>query len=119
VTADRALITRALANLMGNAVKYSAEGTAIVARVFASGRFAAAEIVDEGRGIAEADLASLFEPFGRLAAPEGAAPSADAPGAGLGLAFVKTVVDRHQGRVEAHSELGRGSTFTIRLPRAA
>lgn len=119
VTADRALITRALANLLGNAVKYSADGTAIDARVFADGRFVAAEIADEGRGIAEKDLATLFEPFGRLAAPEGAAPSADAPGAGLGLAFVKTVIDRHQGRVEARSEVGRGSTFTIRLPKAA
>jgi signal transduction histidine kinase len=69
-----------------------------------------------GRGIAAHDLKTLFAPFRRLAAPDGAPAE---PGAGLGLAFVKRVVERNGGRVFAESEPGRGSTFGFLLPAAS
>ncbi|MFQ3594981.1 MAG: HAMP domain-containing sensor histidine kinase, partial [Sphingomonadaceae bacterium] len=71
-------------------------------------------IRDEGRGISPEDLPSVFEPFRRLAPPDGVPGE---PGAGLGLAFVKRVVERHGGEVFATSRPGAGSTFGFTLPR--
>ena len=118
VIGDRSLITRALANLLGNAIKYSETGTDVKTSVALQGAMQTVTIADRGRGISEADLPTLFEPFRRLAAPEGAAASSAAPGAGLGLAFVKAVVERHRGRVFATSVEGEGSVFGISLPAA-
>jgi len=116
VTGDRALLTRAISNLLGNSVKYSNDETKVEARLMIEPAHVRIEIADEGRGIAKSDLTSLFEPFARLAAPEGAPPASAAPGAGLGLAFVKAVVERHKGTVAVVSSEGVGSTFSIRLP---
>lgn len=118
VLGDRALLSRAIANLMGNAVKYSEPGTRIRARLRLIPGMAEIAIADQGRGIAAEELDGLFAPFRRLAAPEGAAPGSDAPGAGLGLAFVKAVVERHRGSVRAESQPGRGSVFTMAVPVA-
>lgn len=117
VMGDRALLTRALTNLLGNAIKYSDERTRVQARVRVTDTHAIAEIADQGRGIAPEDLGKLFEPFRRLAPPEGAPAAAAAPGAGLGLAFVKAVVERHRGEVTVSSEEGKGSVFGMTLPR--
>jgi len=117
VTGDRALLTRAMANLIGNAIKYSDERTRVQARVRLTEARVICEIADEGRGIAAEDLGKLFEPFRRLAPPEGAPAAAAAPGAGLGLAFVKAVVERHRGEVSVTSEEGAGSVFGFHLPR--
>ena len=116
VSGDRTLLSRALANLLSNAIKYSPPETRITGRVRVEGGEVLAEVIDQGRGIAPEDLPRLFQPFQRLPAPEGAA--ADAPGSGLGLAFVKTVVERHRGRVHVRSQPGSGSTFGFRLPLA-
>jgi CHASE2 domain-containing sensor protein/signal transduction histidine kinase len=118
VTGDRALLTRALTNLIGNAIKYSDDRTRIEARARLEPKHVVVEIEDQGRGIAAADLPRLFEPFRRLAPPEGAPPASAAPGAGLGLAFVKAVVERHRGSVSATSVEGKGSVFGMRIPRA-
>jgi signal transduction histidine kinase len=117
VTGDRALLTRAVTNLIGNAIKYSDERTRVEARVRVTESKVIVEIADEGRGIAAEDLGKLFEPFRRLAPPEGAPAAAAAPGAGLGLAFVKAVIERHRGQVTVTSEEGKGSVFGIGLPR--
>lgn len=118
VTGDRALITRSITNLLGNALKYSDEKTVSQARVRLDGDDVVCEIADQGRGIAAEDLPKLFEAFSRLAPPEGAPAATAAPGAGLGLAFVKAVIERHRGSVSVTSEEGKGSTFGFRLPRA-
>ena len=119
VTGDRALITRSITNLLGNALKYSDERTTAQARVRLEGDQVVCEIRDEGRGIAAEDLPKLFEAFSRLAPPEGAPAAAAAPGAGLGLAFVKAVIERHRGTITVTSQEGKGSTFGFRLPRTA
>ncbi|MCS6986580.1 MAG: CHASE2 domain-containing protein [Sphingomonadaceae bacterium] len=115
VLGDRALVTRAIQNLLGNAIKYGRRGTAVALAVTRAGDDWCLAVHDEGPGIPPAQLPSLFEPFRRLAAPEGRPPE---PGAGLGLAFVKRVVERHGGQVFATSTPGRGSTFGFRLPAA-
>jgi len=72
-----------------------------------TGREVVIEVEDNGRGIAEEDLSRIFSPF----------LSTNPNGAGLGLPVVRRIARAHGGRVEADSISGRGSTFTIRLPR--
>lgn len=115
VRGDRSLITRAIQNLVGNAIKYGAPGTPVSVSVAVEGARAILRVTDQGTGIAPEQLPTLFEPFRRLDAAEGRAPE---PGAGLGLAFVKRVVERHGGEVLAHSVPGEGSTFGFTLPLA-
>lgn len=113
VWADRSLLTRALANILTNAVKYSPPETRVTVSAGAHApRRVQCTIHDEGYGIAEDAKAHLFERFRRFRAP--GQPSAD--GVGLGMAFVKTVVTRHGGDVQVESALGRGTTLTVSLP---
>jgi signal transduction histidine kinase len=116
VWVDRALMTRALINLLSNAINYSPAATRIhcSARRQTAGRTqqVACSISDQGYGIAPADQARLFQRFQRITAP--GQPRHD--GIGLGLVFVKTVVERHGGRITFDSQPGRGTRFTITLP---
>jgi CHASE2 domain-containing sensor protein/signal transduction histidine kinase len=116
VHADRALMTRALTNLLSNAVNYSPERTRIVCTVRVRQTSASRQIVcsirDQGYGIAAADQTKLFRRFQRVDLPN--QPRHD--GAGLGLVFVKTVLERHHGNIGFTSTVGEGTTFTIVLP---
>jgi signal transduction histidine kinase len=115
INADRSLMTRALVNVLNNAVKYSPPDTHIVCTIAldeATPRHVSCSIADQGYGIAHEDQAKLFEPFRRFHA--GQRP--EVSGAGLGMAFVKTVVTRHGGEVHVQSEPGRGTTLTMTLP---
>jgi CHASE2 domain-containing sensor protein/signal transduction histidine kinase len=114
VRGDRALLTRALINIIGNAIKYSPDGSTITGRVSATVKEVTCAIADEGRGLSKDEIAALFRPFAR--ASEARHTRTD--GAGLGLSFVRTVVERHGGTVSCTSTPGKGSTFTVRLPRA-
>ena len=112
-------LERVVSNLVGNAVKYSPDGTDV--RVTLSEDPTAGthgevvlEVTDQGIGISAADQEHLFEEFFRSEDPE----AVRQPGTGLGLAIVKRVVDRHGGRITVRSAPGEGSTFTVRLPRA-
>ena len=111
---DQTLLMRALCNLIDNAIKYSPSGTRIECGIEEEPGFWRVNIRDQGQGIAAPDIARLFEPFSRV----GVESRGDVGGAGLGLAFVRTVAERHGGSVEVRSELGAGSVFTLRLPRA-
>ncbi len=116
VWVDRALMTRALINLVSNAINYSPAATRISCSVrrqtVGSAQQVVCSISDQGYGIAPADQARLFQRFQRITAP--GQPRHD--GIGLGLVFVKTVVERHGGRITFDSQLGRGTRFTITLP---
>lgn len=120
VRGDRDLLTRALANLLSNAIKYSPAGTRITCQVSDLGDHWAAEVTDQGYGIAESDMPRLFTRFARLRTEGQPAES----GIGLGLVFVKTVAERHGGSVGVHSETvdgaahARGTRFSLRLPKA-
>jgi len=111
---DQTLLMRTLCNLIDNAIKYSPAQTRIECGIASEPGFWQVGIRDQGQGIAAQDLARLFEPFSRV----GVETRGDVGGAGLGLAFVRTVAERHGGSVEVSSELGVGSVFTLRLPMA-
>ena len=116
VCVDRALMTRALTNLLSNAINYSPEGTAIVCSLsldpHAPASAVACSIRDAGYGIAPEDQKKLFQRFARVGLPD--QPRHD--GIGLGLVFVKTVVERHFGRIGLISAPGEGTCFTLTLP---
>jgi PAS domain S-box-containing protein len=113
VIADPDLLSRAVENLISNAIKYSPEGTMVTVSTMAEEEHVAIEVADEGYGIPEADLGRIFEKFYRVPRVE----DAGTPGTGLGLAFVREIAELHRGTVSVRSQSGKGSTFTIRLPR--
>ncbi len=110
--ADRGLLTRALANLVGNAVKYGREGTEVRCSVSPAGQDWRVAVTDQGAGMTETQQQDLFQQFARLH-PDRPATR----GVGLGLVFVRTVVERHGGRIEVESRPGAGSTFHFKMKR--
>ncbi|KAA0891032.1 CHASE2 domain-containing protein [Pusillimonas sp. ANT_WB101] len=117
VRGDWTLLCRALSNLIDNAIKYSPGNTRISCTITpsASGQHWLVKIKDQGRGIAAKEIGLLFHSFQRLGTD-----SADNPtGAGLGLSFVKTVIERHGGTIEARSQPGDGTEFIVHLPACA
>ncbi|MHB1501438.1 MAG: sensor histidine kinase [Candidatus Dormibacteria bacterium] len=109
IRGDRALLTRAVANLVDNALKYSPPPGPVRVVVGARGALAVVEVWDTGLGIAPADRAVVFEPFVRLA--RGADLSST--GSGLGLAVVQTVVRAHGGSLSVESDPAAGSVFRL------
>ncbi|MBV9327736.1 MAG: response regulator [Chloroflexi bacterium] len=109
---DAGRLSRVLNNLLSNAVKYSPEGGEVVVRVSAAPGCATLMVEDHGLGIPAADLPRVFEPFHR-----GRNAERSIAGAGIGLASVRQIVEAHGGSVEVDSQVGAGSTFTVRLPR--
>ncbi len=115
VNGDQQLLVRAISNLLSNAVKYSESGSHVSCALACRDGAWSLAIQDRGHGIAAEDLPHLFDRFSRFDAP-GATRVA---GAGLGLAFVKTVFDKHGAAIDARSELGKGTTFTVTFNRTA
>jgi len=114
VHADRALLVRAIVNLAGNAVKYSPRNTTILVSVSAETTMARCTVRDQGYGINEKDQERLFERFARFST----AGQPREEGIGLGLAYVKTVIERHDGHMRVASTPGAGSEFGFELPLA-
>lgn len=117
VQGERSLLTRALSNVLGNAVKYSGPNTRIIctlARQISDKGcpIATCAISDEGPGFLPEHQNTIFERFKR--GPLGIGHKVE--GVGLGLSFVHTVMVRHKGDIRCASEPGRGSTFTFMLP---
>ncbi|MGH9937867.1 MAG: sensor histidine kinase, partial [Blastocatellia bacterium] len=112
ILADADLLTRALTNLVANAVKYSPANTEVVVSAQAGEDNVFIAVADQGYGIPPEHQASIFEKFFRVPRVE----DADTPGTGLGLALVREIAELHGGRVTVESETGSGSTFTLRLP---
>jgi CHASE2 domain-containing sensor protein/signal transduction histidine kinase len=110
VLADQALLTRALFNLLENAIKYSPAGSQISVRVSCVEGWLVCDIADQGRGIAVEELPELFSQYRRFTSAHGS------DGLGLGLSMVKAVVDRHGGRISCRSMVGQGTTFRVQLP---
>ncbi|MDN7929861.1 HAMP domain-containing sensor histidine kinase [Burkholderia metallica] len=117
VLGDPALLSRALINLLDNAIKYSAPLTSVECRVEpdAGGKTVRCTIRDSGCGIDSADQTRLFERYRRFRT----VGQPETSGVGLGMAFVKTVVERHEGQIHVHSVVLQGTTVTITLPAAA
>jgi signal transduction histidine kinase len=109
-TWDRQRLRRIVANLLGNAVKYSPAGGEIVVRTGKNGAHAFLQVIDHGIGIPAADLPHVFNLRHRAGNVGGI------PGSGIGLAGVKQIVQQHEGTIEVDSEEGRGTVVTVRLP---
>ena len=105
-------ITQVLANLLGNAVKYSPEGGEVLLTIAAGPGGAEVSVSDHGLGIPAADLGRVFERYHRVESGE----HRYIEGTGLGLPIVKSIVELHGGRVGVASREGEGSTFTFEIP---
>ena len=112
VRGDSSLLERAVTNLLNNAIKYSARGCAVSMKIFRKNGHVWCCIEDEGYGIPENELPTLFDRFRRAHQSSGV----DQQGIGLGLALVKATVDRHGGYVDVQSKEGEGSRFCLVLP---
>lgn len=114
VSADAPGITRVVANLVSNALKFTPEGGSVTVSAADAVNEVRVAVKDTGKGIAQADLPKLFAPFERLR--EGATGATE--GTGLGLMVSRQIVEAHQGRIWIESELGRGTTVAFSLPKS-
>ena len=124
VMGDRDLLTRALINLLSNAIKYSPAETKVTLTLQRDDGNWLLNVADQGYGIADADMSKLFMRFTRL--KHQGQPEED--GIGLGLVFVKTVIERHHGSIKVSSKVAivengerlgeSGTTFSVTLPAA-
>ena len=112
IRADETRLHEVLYNLLDNALKYSRENGEIRLRAAQRGPEIVLSVTDNGIGISKGDLPRIFERFYRA----DKARSRELGGTGLGLAIVKHIAQLHGGRVEAESELGKGTTIRVILP---
>jgi heavy metal sensor kinase len=114
VMGDRARMKQVIVNLLDNAIKYTPQKGEVTLTV-TGGPCAVLEVADTGIGIPKQSLPLVFDRFFRV----DDARSREQGGAGLGLSIVQSICLAHQGRVEARSSPGQGSTFRVELPLAA
>lgn len=111
ILGDKQRIHQVLLNLLSNAVKYSDPGDTVSIQVSLKDEHVIIAVSDTGPGIPEDQLPHLFHKFARLPGSE-----RKATGTGLGLVVARQIVEAHQGKIWAESEIGRGSTFSFSLP---
>jgi two-component system sensor histidine kinase BaeS len=115
VDADPARLRQVLGNLLSNAIRYTDAGGRVTVRAVAANGGAMLTVADTGTGIAPEDVSRVFDRFWRADPARQRATG----GSGLGLTIAKRIVDDHGGLVEVTSTLGKGTTFTVRLPPGA
>lgn len=112
VQGDAIRLKQVVLNLGDNAVKYTREGGRVSVTVHAEPHHAVVRVTDSGVGIAQEHLPRIFDRLFRADAAD-----RSTRGAGLGLAIAKRIIDVHRGTINVESREGRGTTFTVRLPR--
>ncbi|HZS23792.1 MAG TPA: ATP-binding protein [Gaiellaceae bacterium] len=112
VHADRPRLAQLLDNLISNAIKFTPTGGSVTVRARRAGDDLLVEVEDSGIGIPADELPRLFDRFYRART----ARARKVGGTGLGLAIAKTIADAHDARLDVQSDLGRGTTFQLRLP---
>jgi two-component system phosphate regulon sensor histidine kinase PhoR len=114
IVADRGAMSDALFNILTNALKYGGDPATIKVSAAATDRHVRISVSDNGQGIQPREHKRIFQKFYRV----DDRLSREREGSGLGLAIVKHVMKAHRGKVEVDSHIGRGSTFTLVVPRA-
>lgn len=112
IRGDRKRLNQVMDNLVSNAVKFSYSDSVVTIEAKELGEEVEISVTDQGQGIPEKELPMLFTDFGRTSV----LPTQGEPSTGLGLAIVKRIVDAHGGRIFVESELGKGTSFRVRLP---
>lgn len=112
---DRTHLTNAITNLIENGIKYSTESPEILVNTLSDEKHFVISVSDKGIGIPQKSITKIFDNFYRV--PHGNIHNVK--GYGLGLGYVKKIVNLHHGRIEVQSAEGKGSTFTIYLPLKA
>jgi two-component system heavy metal sensor histidine kinase CusS len=112
VSADRDLLRRALSNLIGNALQYTARGGSVHIAISQDATSTRVEVRDTGTGIAARHVGRLFDRFYRVDEARSSYPT----GTGLGLSIVRSIMTVHGGTVSVASDPGRGSIFTLTFP---
>lgn len=110
--ADRLHLSNILGNLVDNAIKYSGESVDITLSAALDGGRVVLSVEDNGFGIPQSSIGQIFDKFYRVPTGE----RHDVKGFGLGLYYVKLIVEKHGGTIAVRSRVGRGTTFTIKLP---
>ena len=113
---DRHRIREMLLNIVTNAIKYTPQGGTVSISLEQDNEAVTVSVRDTGIGIAAGDLPHIFERFWR--ADPARSRTGDRPGVGLGLAITKWIVEAHGGTISVQSRPGRGSVFTVRLPKS-
>ena len=114
MAADRSLITQVVKNLVNNAITYSPERTTVTVSTALEAEAVRVCVEDRGYGIPPESVDRVWEKFYRV---EREGHDKHEESTGLGLSFVREVVEQHGGNVAVQSELGRGSKFSFTLPR--
>ena len=112
VYADRTHLHNIVSNLADNAIKYSSDNVEIHIQASTDGEYCIISIADNGTGISQENQKHIFDRFYRV--PKG--DLHDVKGYGLGLFYVKTMIERHKGEITVKSVLNRGSEFIIKIP---
>ena len=112
VLASKFHLTNVIMNVLDNAVKYSNDAPKVYVTTENAGNFVVIKVSDQGIGMSKAVQRKIFDKFYR----EQTGNIHNVKGHGLGLSYVKSIVERHQGQVFVESEKGKGSTFTIKIP---
>lgn len=113
IEADKSLLAQAIYNLIDNSIKFTGANGTVTLRLVATPASVTIEVQDSGIGISPIDLPHMFEKFYRSDRREVSSQR----GTGLGLAIVHSIVERHGGKAKVSSNLGKGSCFSIELPR--
>lgn len=112
ILGDRESLLRVFSNIIGNATKYTPPGGKISVSMGSDDYYVYVTIADTGAGIPSDKLPFIFEPFFRVKGKE-----ERQKGSGLGLTFVKKIMDAHTGKIDVTSKVGEGTTFVLKFPR--
>ncbi|MGC9324688.1 MAG: sensor histidine kinase [Desulfomonilia bacterium] len=114
IMANERQVEQSIANLITNAIKYTPEGGSVTVSARAEGDSALIRVQDTGKGFPEERIEQLFQPFEKVLGIE----DRELRGVGLGLSNVRAYVKGHGGEIKVESQEGKGSAFTIHLPRS-
>jgi signal transduction histidine kinase len=108
---DSDKITNALYQILHNAIRFTKPGGSVTLKAETTDHQAIISVQDDGPGIPAKDIPALFKRFGKLYRP-----NEETHGTGVGLALAKHIIDQHGGGITVQSQVGKGSTFIIRIP---